>query len=92
VSETTNITMTESQINELRRLDEVEYRFPSAGRARSCEKLEAMGLAESDHRLFKQVYIGSERHTEFRLAYRLTALGKKCQGKKLSPNPHSANR
>lgn len=79
MSYTTNITLTESQIKALRELNGTDFQFPANGRARSCEKLEEFGLAESDHRMFKQVYSGSQRHTEFRRAYRLTALGLKLQ-------------
>jgi hypothetical protein len=77
--DTTNITLTEPQIKALRELNGTDFQFPANGRTRSCEKLEEYGLADSEHRMFKQVYQGGERSTEFRRAYRLTALGLKLQ-------------
>ena len=80
-SYTTTIRLTESQIKALRELNGTDYKFPSPGRTRSCEKLEEFGLAVSELRIFKQVYQGGGGGltTNLRLAYRLTTLGLKCQ-------------
>jgi len=73
-------TLTESQADALRELDETKYRFPSDERSKSFDELELLQLAES------RMLTCDVRYRTFRRGYRLTDLGKKCHREMKKPN------
>jgi len=76
---TYSLTLSESQLDELRYLNAIDYSFPSVGRVRSCKKLEKIGLADSKKLLFRHSFINGRWLAECKLAYKLTPDGLKWQ-------------